>query len=251
MKTILPVKDKHQTPQFKTITARDKEDKKQLKHFGADVYRSISRQIYAHSLSGDSSVVDYYHRFTNLIDTLAAIGQPIPHHEQLSFLLAGLGPKFDSLFTSVKTQLQPVPLEDIYGHLLSHELRLSHNQPFVDLSNASANFVNKPPIKVDVVLVVHHPISLQIRADPTGIIKECYHRFNNSYTMDNTLQMQALLATQQQAVDPNWYPDSGATHHLTHDLANLNVRVDEYSGLEQIRVGNGSGFEASSVARAE
>jgi hypothetical protein len=39
--------------------------------------------------------------------------------------------------------IQPVPLEDIYGHLLSHELRLSHNQPSVDLSNASANFVNK------------------------------------------------------------------------------------------------------------
>jgi hypothetical protein len=63
---------------------------------------------------------------------------------------------------------------------------------------------------------------------------QCYHRFNNSYTMDNTPQMQALLATQQQVVDPNWYPDSGATHHLTHDLANLNVRADEYSGSEQI-----------------
>ena len=68
---------------------------------------------------GDSSVADYYHRFTNLIDTLAAIDQPIPHHEQLSFLLAGLGSEFDSLVTSVKTQFHPVPLEDIYGHLLS------------------------------------------------------------------------------------------------------------------------------------
>jgi hypothetical protein len=65
--------------------------------------------------------------------------------------------------------------------------------------------------------------------------------------MDNTPQMQALLATQQQVVDPNWYPDSGATHHLTHDLANLNVRADEYSGSEQIRVGNGTSLPIKHV----
>jgi hypothetical protein len=41
-------------------------------------------------------------------------------------------------------------------------------------------------------------------------------------------------------VDPNWYPNSGATHHLTHDLANLNVRADEYLGSKQIQVGNGT-----------
>jgi hypothetical protein len=36
--------------------------------------------------------------------------------------------------------------------------------------------------------------------------------------------MQALLATPQPPVDENWYADSSATHHLTADLANLNVR---------------------------
>jgi hypothetical protein len=50
--------------------------------------------------------------------------------------------------------------------------------------------------------------------------------------------MQALLATPQQTTDPNWYPDSGTTHHVTSDLANLNVLVDEYQGSELIRVGN-------------
>ena len=39
--------------------------------------------------------------------------------------------------------------------------------------------------------------------------------------------MQALLATPQSLTDDNWYADSGATHHLTADLANLNVRADE------------------------
>jgi hypothetical protein len=52
--------------------------------------------------------------------------------------------------------------------------------------------------------------------------------------------MQTLLATPQQTTDPNWYPDFGATHHITSDLANLNVRDEEYQGSEQIRMGNGT-----------
>ena len=40
--------------------------------------------------------------------------------------------------------------------------------------------------------------------------------------------MQALLATPQSPSDDQWYADSGAIHHLTADLANLNVRANEY-----------------------
>jgi hypothetical protein len=94
---------------------------------------------------GDSSVADYFHKFTQLTDTLAAVDQPLPPHEALSFPLAGLGSDYDSLVTSVKTQVQPMSLEDLYGHMLSHELRLAQNQPTVDLSNVSANFTNKGP----------------------------------------------------------------------------------------------------------
>uniref|UniRef100_A0A2N9ITA1 Protein kinase domain-containing protein n=1 Tax=Fagus sylvatica TaxID=28930 RepID=A0A2N9ITA1_FAGSY len=61
----------------------------------------------------------------------------------------------------------------------------------------------------------------------------------------------AFLATPQTPADENWYADSGATHHLTADLANLNVRADEYHGQEQIRVGNGLGNEESIDARSE
>ena len=48
--------------------------------------------------------------------------------------------------------------------------------------------------------------------------------------------MHALYARPHVAFDLNWYFDSGATHHLTNDLANLNVRAKEYIGLETIRV---------------
>ena len=36
--------------------------------------------------------------------------------------------------------------------------------------------------------------------------------------------------------------DSSATHHLTSELANLNVKAEEYSGSDTIRVGDGNGL---------
>ena len=54
--------------------------------------------------------------------------------------------------------------------------------------------------------------------------------------------MHTLLTTPQTAPNLSWYSDSGATHHLTADLANLNVKADKYHGPDQIRIGNGLGL---------
>uniref|UniRef100_A0A2N9E542 Retrotransposon Copia-like N-terminal domain-containing protein n=1 Tax=Fagus sylvatica TaxID=28930 RepID=A0A2N9E542_FAGSY len=259
-----------------------------------DVWITLERMFTAHSRArsmnihyqlatlkkGDSSVADYFHKFTHLTDTLAAVDQPLPPHEALSFLLAGLGSDYDSLVTSVKTQVQPMSLEDLYGHMLSHELRLAQHQPTVDLSNVSANFTNKGPSnrggrggrhssnyfsnrsgrfsqnnqrgrgrgRQTHSYPSNRPVC-QVCQKPGHAALQCYHRFDNTYTSESTPQMQALFATPNYSQDPNWYPDLGATHHLTHDLTNLNIRADEYQGSDQIRVG--SGFEASSVARPE
>uniref|UniRef100_A0A2N9IVC3 Reverse transcriptase Ty1/copia-type domain-containing protein n=1 Tax=Fagus sylvatica TaxID=28930 RepID=A0A2N9IVC3_FAGSY len=137
---------------------------------------------------GDSSTANYFHKFTHLTDTLAVVDQPLPPHEALSFLLANLGSDYDSLVTSVKTQVHPMSLDDLYGHMLSHELCLAQHQPTVDLSNHSTN------------------ASTSCHSS-TGL-------------------------------DYNWYLDSGATHHVTHDLANLNLCVDEYQGSDQICAGS-------------
>lgn len=59
--------------------------------------------------------------------------------------------------------------------------------------------------------------------------------------------MHALLITPQTPTDLNWYPDSGATHRLTVDLANLNVKADEYHDPDQIRIGNGLGLTVKHI----
>ena len=114
-------------------------------------------------------------------------------------------------------------LEDLYGHMLSHELRLAQNQPTVDLSNVSANFTNKGPSnrggrhssnyssnrgsrfslnnhrgrgrgRQNYSYSSNRPVC-QVCQKPGHVALQCYHRFDNTYTYESTPQMQALFAT--------------------------------------------------------
>uniref|UniRef100_A0A2N9J5T9 Retrotransposon Copia-like N-terminal domain-containing protein n=1 Tax=Fagus sylvatica TaxID=28930 RepID=A0A2N9J5T9_FAGSY len=214
-----------------------------------EVWLTLERMFTAHSRArvmnihyqlstlkkGDSSIADYFHKFTGLIATLAAIDKPLTEEEQVSFLLAGLGSEFKSFVTTIQMRTDLLFIEALYGHLLSHELRMAQAQPKVDLSLAGAHFASRGgsfsrggPIMVVVEVVAPPTMALLLPA-----------------------KYVALLATPQTLVDETWYADFGATHHLTADLVNLNVRADEYHDQEQIRVGNGSGNEETIAAQPE
>uniref|UniRef100_A0A2N9EGA7 Uncharacterized protein n=1 Tax=Fagus sylvatica TaxID=28930 RepID=A0A2N9EGA7_FAGSY len=210
---------------------------------------------------GDSSIADYFHKFTGLIATLAAINKPLTDEEQISFLLAGLGSEFESFVTTVQMRTDLLSIEALYGHLLSHEIPVASpllvaivvGDFLIPLTLAVTLLLANGPIVVVVAVVAPSPMDLDPPAKSVvsygHMALNCYHRFDNSYTSDSN--MQALLATPQPPVEENWYADSGATHHLTADLANLNVRADEYLGQEQIRVGNGKGLPINHVGTTQ
>jgi hypothetical protein len=62
--------------------------------------------------------------FSNTQYSLATMNQPLTDVEQQAFLLEGLGSEYDLFITSVTTKVEPLSIEEIYGHLLAHELRL-------------------------------------------------------------------------------------------------------------------------------
>jgi hypothetical protein len=117
-----------------------------LDHVGDSLQVSIKGTHYASALSASnsqkrsSSIVDYFHRFQTLSDALAIIGQPLNEFEQVSFLLAGRGSNFGPFVTSITTKVEPLSVDEIYGHLHSHEMRLEQHQTSLDLSVAGANF---------------------------------------------------------------------------------------------------------------
>lgn len=53
--------------------------------------------------------------------------EPCNDFEHLSSLLSGLGSEFYPFVTLVTTCVDPMSLEELYAHLLTHEMRLEHN----------------------------------------------------------------------------------------------------------------------------
>ncbi|XP_042944786.1 uncharacterized protein LOC122278667 [Carya illinoinensis] len=89
--------------------------------------------------ASSSSISNYFHKFTTLVDTLATADQPLNEFELVSFLVAGLGSQYDSFVTSLTTRVDPIFLEDLYGHMLAHELSMEHYQTSTNLTLGSAN----------------------------------------------------------------------------------------------------------------
>ena len=78
---------------------------------------------------------------------------PLNDYELVSYFLSDLGSEYDSFVTSVTTRVDPMTLDDLYGHLLAHELKLEQNQPAVDLALASANIAARKDHHEGVVVV--------------------------------------------------------------------------------------------------
>ena len=49
------------------------------------------------------------------------------------------------------------------------------------------------------------------------------------------------MANFEGVADDEWYLDSGATHHLTNNMENLQIS-EEFKGTDQLIIGNGEGL---------
>jgi hypothetical protein len=92
---------------------------------------------------GSNSITEYFQTIKTLSDTLAAAGQPLNDFESVSFLLKGLGSEYDPFVTSVTTRVDPLSIDELYGHRLAHEMCLDQQTSALDLPPAAANFTNR------------------------------------------------------------------------------------------------------------
>ena len=89
-------------------------------------------------------------------------------------------------------------------------------------------------------------------------VLECRERFNQTFHgHQNVPQLQNsqstpqaynlnLLPSNAPQDHSNWYPDSGATHHITNDVHGLTDPA-LYKGPDQLLIGNGSGLNIHST----
>jgi hypothetical protein len=75
----------------------------------------------------DMSIAEYFRKVKSLADTLAVIGKRLEDDEVISYLLGGLGSEYESLVISLTTRNDVFTINDVYAHMLSHELRIQKN----------------------------------------------------------------------------------------------------------------------------
>ncbi|CAH9140684.1 unnamed protein product [Cuscuta epithymum] len=72
----------------------------------------------------DQSMDNYLREIKILVDDLATINCPVPPREVLKTTIMGLGPEYESLFTTVSLFPQHFPFETLRNHLLELEQRV-------------------------------------------------------------------------------------------------------------------------------
>ncbi|KAL0920123.1 hypothetical protein M5K25_009234 [Dendrobium thyrsiflorum] len=207
-----------------------------------------------------SSMSQYLTEIKTLVDHISAAGSIVVHEDIILYTLNDLTPQYQSFKTFIKTQLNPISLNNFYSLLLSKEINLladstksqlttnpsyalystrgraSRNQgcspynasPRPTPPNSSSSFT---------------PLICQICNKRGHSAFKCWHRLNTNYIPQSSIPPSssaatiALLASSPPPIE--WILDSGATSHLMLHLDNLNQPTD-YSGLDQVTVGNGS-----------
>ena len=187
-------------------------------------------------------------------------------------VLNGLEPDFDSIVASVTSRIVPISYDELIGLLLSHEQRLKRNQQLLDISanyvskktknNAGTrgrgkfrggrsgrggqfeggrnNSSNKNQGKPSVA-----GMQCQICGRLNHSALTCYQRYNHA-----TLAANMAEASYASINNQNWLADSGATHHITNSLNNLD-KSHEYAGSDEVKVGNGTGISISNIGSSK
>jgi hypothetical protein len=111
--------------------------------------RSQVMQIHyqlATTKKGSSSISEYFRSIKAMSDNLATARQHLNDIESVSNLLDGLGSEYDPFFISVTTQLDPLSLDELYGHLLAHEMRNEYHLSSIEPTLPATHFSTRAPM---------------------------------------------------------------------------------------------------------
>jgi hypothetical protein len=169
----------------------------------------------------------------------------------------------------VTTRQDSISLNELYGFMLSYEMHLEQHKSSIDLSISTANTAqrqgqsyprfncgsstgqrNNSPrgrgcgrgrfstqqFSFSGPGSSQRP-TCQVCYKQGHTISTCWFRFEQGYQVE-TSPLHANLASATSASDSSWYLDTGSNIHLTNDLSNLNLNVEEYTGTDKIRVDN-------------
>ncbi|KAL5730067.1 hypothetical protein ACHQM5_002939 [Ranunculus cassubicifolius] len=223
------------------------------------------------------SVFYYIDAVTAIADSLALAGQAVPDEQLVTIIMNNIGPKFEVTVASAQARDTPIGFYDLVALLLSAKQRFNASASMSDSmiesprtalyapkqsshyprgrgsfsrgnsrgGRGSSNHVHgpsrdstqKPSQSSD---KPRSQCQICDRMGHTAI--DCYNLMNMAYEgRVPTKKLTAMAASPSfNNGDATWYTDSGASNHITTDLANLAIQK-EYKGNDEVAVGNGSG----------
>ncbi|MBA0823951.1 hypothetical protein Goarm_020644, partial [Gossypium armourianum] len=222
---------------------------------------------------GDLSIREFLMKIKCFCDSLAGCGEVISEHEHITAVLNGLPSEYKPIISIIVASPTLYSLQSVMTMLIDAE---SRQQALMIEAPSSANLVSQQSADstTDRSNPIYRPsasrgrgrgrssstrFQCQLCGKIGHLVDRCYYRFDSSYKSTNmrpppqanvclssppvpsmtvsASQPHAMLATPDTVEDPAWYPDSGATHHLTHSVESLGDNTSR-SGPGRVYVGN-------------
>ncbi|KAG8497686.1 hypothetical protein CXB51_007144 [Gossypium anomalum] len=218
---------------------------------------------------GSLSMREFLVKIKGFCANLASCGEVISDHEHVTAILNSLPPEYESVVTIITAS--PVPYNAQGCQLCGKQGHLVDRCYYrFDASYKSTGYKPPPPSQANICMygtgssMVHWvsspvPFSNAASSTPSGWYFPPVPNWPHpvlatssppvSATPPATTPPQALIATPEIVDDNAWYPDSGATHHLTHSASSVGESTT-YNSLGKVYVGNGNALPVLSTSQS-
>lgn len=225
------------------------------------------------SNKGTKSIDEYMQLIKTRSDSLALLGSPMDVEDLTDIILDGLPDDYKAVIESVHARDTPITFVELHEKLINRETALQSPTVQAPSFPVTANHVQasqnhhhnqkqknwRPPYNNN----YQQNRQGQTSRAPKPYLGRCQACGIQGHTAKNCSQFrivtngnnappqayqayqwppQAYQAMMMNSPEPPaWLLDSGASHHITSDLANLSMHAP-YTGGEEVQVGNGAGI---------
>ena len=226
------------------------------------------------TLKGTRSISDFVQDIQRICEELAAAGHPVQETVAIYAILRGLGSSYSAFCAGISANLTNLCLDDVIAQIHSYDelTKFSNptkdtltmdfspaaNQTQVNSSDRGRGRNNGRNNRGRGRNGGRYTPRCQLCGQYGHRVLECRERFNRTFhghqhapagqnpqtppPQAYNLNLGSSPATQNHI----WYPDSGATHHVTNDGQNL-TDPSLYQGPDQLQIANGSGLTIYSI----
>ncbi|KAG7593786.1 Zinc finger CCHC-type [Arabidopsis thaliana x Arabidopsis arenosa] len=175
-------------------------------------------------VKGTKDIDGYMQLIKTKSDALALLGSPVDREDLTDIILAGLCDDYKPVIKSVHSRDSPISFAELHEKLLNREISLANTQ------SQSSSF----PVTVYYAQnSASHAQTNQTRRPYLGKCQACGTQGHNAkFCPTFRLSPRAYNASTTPPDPSAWLIDSGATHYITSDLANLSMHLP-YTGSER------------------